>query len=475
MKSADRRQMVALAVPVVVACLAGNPALAQSNSDWFSASSNGLVKSSHRTTPPRVVKLAARYRVPRLNGGEVEWDDSFDATTVRRARPQYNTSVYESPGMSGDLPPLFSGGVASRLATSTPVLSMETVNAMRTAIARYEYIVNRGGWKTIPGGKSLRVGSRSRRVALLRARLAATGDLRQNSGNSIAYDSYVARAVKAFQYRNGLLATGVVNRRTLKALNVSASARLTQLRLNVDRISELAARVKDTFIMVNIPAAELEAVERGVVRSRHRIVVGKPERPSPLVTSRVTQVNFYPYWHVPESIVRKDLVPKLQTDPGYLDRMKLRVYRTWGGEEIDPKTIDWRSPEALTYKFRQDPGPGNALGFVRINIPNAHAVYMHDTPAKSLFNREYRAQSSGCVRIQNVQDLLGWILKGEPDWTPSRINTVIRAGESVDVNLKKTIPVTWVYITAWTTPKGIVQFRRDLYNRDGVGRLAANY
>lgn len=486
------------------------PVMAQGAGDapWFGPSANGLIHEPARRAyrqpvpaakpastrgiakPARAAKAArnsyqkrrivqtARYRTPRLNRAATEWDDSFDTSTVRHRAPVYSdplgNDVANLPG--GPKRGLFQGsGSRTRIGSKTPVISKRTLDAMQAAIARYEYIERRGGWKPIPKGSSLRVGSRSARVALLRQRLMATGDLRQRSGNSNSFDAYVGQALKHFQKRHGLLTTGYVNDRSLKALNVPASSRLAQLRINLERVTQMAGSTGNTFIMVNIAAAELEAVENNSVRSRHRTVVGKIDRQSPLISSRVVQVNFYPYWHVPQSIVRKDLIPKLKKDPGYLARTNTRVLKTWGGEEVDASTVDWNDPAAEELKFQQDPGPSNAMGFVRINFPNTHAVYMHDTPTKGLFSHEYRAYSSGCVRIQNVQNLVSWLLQRQKDWTPSRINETIRSGESIDVNLKKPVPVYWAYITAWAQPNGAVQFRRDLYSRDGVGQLAANY
>ncbi len=470
----------ALALYILVApggVLAEQPA---TGAQWFSPASNGIVTAQGKTSKrKRIVQRAVRYQATRLNRAAVEWDDSFD-TTIARA-PRSNIPSIDNPRLPSGVAPApgyrstFSSLSKRMVGNPTPVFSKATVIAMQSAIARYEYIVSRGGWKKIPGGPNLRVGSRSPRVALLRARLRVTGDLRQRGGNPNSYDSYVGEAVQHYQKRNGLLQTGAVDARTLKSLNVTASARLAQLKLNLARISKMAQGIGKKFIMVNIAAAELEAVEFGAVRSRHRTVVGKADRQSPLVSSRVIQVNFYPYWHVPQSIVVKDLIPKLKVDPGYLTRTNLRIFKSWGGEEIDPATVDWNDPAAVNFKFRQDPGPANALGFARINFPNKHAVYMHDTPTKGLFSHGFRAYSSGCVRIQNVQELIGWMLKKEKGWEPSRIDEVIRMGESMNVDLTKSIPLYWSYITAWAQPNGAVQFRRDLYGRDGVGMLAANY
>jgi murein L,D-transpeptidase YcbB/YkuD len=228
--------------------------------------------------------------------------------------------------------------------------------------------------------------------------------------------------------------------------------------------------------MVNIPGAEIEAVDSGIVQSRHRAVVGALDRPTPLVKSQVVELNFYPYWHVPESIVKRDLVPTIREDFDYLKRTNLRVFTDWGySDEIDPATVDWNSEAAMDLKFRQEPGDGNALGYVKINFPNEHQVYLHDTPKRRLFGEELRAYSSGCVRVQNVDDLVAWILGGQEDWSQERVQEVIQTGESRNVPVRKKVQLHMTYVTAWATTDGMVHFRRDLYGRDGVGQLAANY
>ena len=219
--------------------------------------------------------------------------------------------------------------------------------------------------------------------------------------------------------------------------------------------------------MANIPAAQLEAIDNGVVVSRHTTVAGKPDRPSPELAVRILEVNFNPFWTVPISIIRKDLIPKMQAEPEYLAKYKIRVY-DGRGRELDPRAINWYSDEAVNYQFRQDPGEQNSMGTVRINMANPHSVYMHDTPQKNLFGEDRRFDSSGCMRVQNVRDLVAWILAGT-QWDRQRIDTVIRTGERVDARPVQPIPVFWVYVTAWATADGVVQFREDIYNRDGLG------
>ena len=196
--------------------------------------------------------------------------------------------------------------------------------------------------------------------------------------------------------------------------------RLTQLATNLTRLKMLTAEAAaDRFVMVNIPAAPVEAVENGVVVSRHTAVVGKVDRPSPIVNSKITEINFHPFWTVPASIIKKDLIPLMQKDPNYLTDYNIRIYDQ-KGNELQPEQIDWNTDEATNYMFRQDPGDENSLGIVKINFPSPDGVYMHDTPHKSLFNEDYRFDSSGCVRIQNIRELIVWLLRDTPGWTPRR-------------------------------------------------------
>jgi L,D-transpeptidase YcbB len=351
------------------------------------------------------------------------------------------------------------------------VLSNATVPAMLWAIERYAAIISSGGWPQIPDGPMLRVGSRGDRVVLLRRRLTISGDLKQQSGDQKTFDSFVEHAVRRFQYRHGLRPDGAVRGETLEALNVSAYDRLRQLRTNVVRINTFLKDLPPSFVMVNIPAAEIEAVDEGLVVSRHTAIVGKPERETPVLISKIRELNFNPYWHVPESIVARDIIPQMQKDPGYLQRYVIRVYDQ-KGEEVDPSTINWFTLDPKKYLFRQDPGEDiNSLGAVKLNFRNEYAVFLHDTPQKKLFLENDRYFSSGCVRVQNIEQLLLWLLRDNHDlyWSRHEIDALISSGERVDVELANPKPLYIVYVTAWASPNGLVQFRRDIYRRDVPG------
>jgi murein L,D-transpeptidase YcbB/YkuD len=356
---------------------------------------------------------------------------------------------------------------------SLPTLSPATTQTTEAAVAQYEQIVARGGWPVVPPVQQLRIGTKHPSVKPLRERLIAAGDLDARFGVNDIYDTYVEAAVRRFQTRHGLNPDGVVREQVLRSLNVPAEARLNQLRTNVVRLRAFSGALGPRFVMANIPAAWIEAVENGVAVSRHTAVAGKPDRPSPDIQSKIVEINFNPYWTVPVSIVRKDLIPKMQEEPDYLSKYHIRILDQ-KGNELTPAQVNWYSEEAVNYRFKQDPGALNSLGTMRINFPSPYGVYMHDTPFKNLFGEDDRFHSSGCMRVQNVRDLVYWLLSETPGWSRAEIDEVIKSGERKDARVAKPVPLFWVYITAWATPDNVVQFREDIYNRDGLGQYTAS-
>ena len=354
---------------------------------------------------------------------------------------------------------------------SLPTLAPSTVDTTAQAVGQYEGILARGGWSTVPPTERLRLGNRHPSVIPLRKRLIVAGDLEANAGETDIFDSYVEAAVRRFQARHGISVDGIVRKATFDRLNIPCEQRLAQLKTNLVRLRAATAHLGARYVMCNIPAAQIEAVENGVAVSRHTAVVGKPDRPSPEINSKIIEINFNPYWTVPVSIVRRDLIPVMQKDPTYLTSEHIHIY-DMHGNELTPSQVNWYSNEAVSYRFRQDPGNFNSLGSIRINFPSKDGVYMHDTPQKGLFGEDMRFHSSGCVRVQNVRELVDWLLRDTPGWSHAEIDAVIKSGNRVDARLKKPVPLYWVYITAWATPDGVVQFRDDIYNKDGLGQIA---
>ncbi|MCX8503902.1 MAG: L,D-transpeptidase family protein [Beijerinckiaceae bacterium] len=352
--------------------------------------------------------------------------------------------------------------------STTPLLSPDTLSATQAAIETFKQVIARGGWPQMPR-VPLKLGMQNSAVIDLRKRLIASGDLDASAGLSDIFDSFVETGVRRFQELHGLRPTGLITGQTLTALNIPADVRLKQLEVNLVRLRSYSASPGKRYVAANIPGAIVETVEDNIVQTRHAAGVGKIDRQSPIMTTKVIDINFNPFWTVPASIIKKDLIPKMQANPGYLAENKIRIF-TNEGQEITSEKINWKSDEATRYQFRQDPGGEfNSLGFVRINIANPYGVYMHDTPAKGIFGDDYRFVSSGCMRVQNVRDYVEWLLKDTPGWSREQIDEAIQSGQRVDARLAKPVPVFWVYITAWATPDGLVQFRDDIYNKDGLG------
>jgi len=270
--------------------------------------------------------------------------------------------------------------------------------------------------------------------------------------------------------------------RTLNALNVSAQSRLTQLRTNLGRLRRHRANAGKRYVMVNIPAAQVEAVEGDRVALRHVAVVGKKERATPLLSSRVHQIKFNPTWTLPPTVVRKDLIPKgrrmQKRKQSVLEKFEIDAYTDYGGRKISPKKVNWFSSSVYNYVYQQEPGPSNPLGFVKIDFHNAHSVYMHDTPSQRIFGRNDRAASSGCIRIQGIEKLVTWMLRDNKGWSQSQVLAMKKNGKTKNVSLRRQVPLHFIYVTAWATPDGLVNFRRDIYGYDqrhGVSKLASAY
>ncbi len=371
------------------------------------------------------------------------WDDTFDAR---------------------------SSSSGAKVASTLPIFSPQTISYTEQAITQYQGIVSQGGWDQVPSTKKLQLGVVDPDVVPLRKRLMVSGDLPQNAGLSQSFDSYVDAAVKRFQARHGLPADGVLGKYSYLAMNVGAQTRLGQLQTNLGRLREKVGTLGNRYVLVNIPAAQIEAVENNRVVLRHTAIVGKIDRQTPIVNSRINEIIVNPYWNAPVSIVRKDIIPLMRKDPNYLKDSHIRLFAP-DGSEVDPMNVDWSTEEAAKYRFRQDPGANNAMATVKINFPSPDGVYMHDTPQQSLFNNLIRFDSSGCVRVQNVRDLVTWILRDTPGWDRQHFEAAIKTGENTPIQVVNPVPVHFLYLSAWSTGPGVVQFRDDIYGLDGASEL----
>jgi len=356
---------------------------------------------------------------------------------------------------------------AAELALSSePVFDDGTYQRIKQTLLSYSDIQVRGGWPILPAEAKLAPGASGPDVALLRKHLVITGDMPAGEEEVDSYDDAVVTGVKKFQLRHGLDATGSVNAATLKALNVPVGDRIKQLEASLERLLGMDFLFAERYVVVNIPAAFVEAVANSKVERRYRVIVGKIDKPSPTLTAYITAVDLNPTWTVPLSITKTEIANHMRRDPSYLSRMHMRLLGAHD-EEISPSSVDWSMGRSPNFTVRQDAGNWNALGNLKIDMPNPYSVYMHDTDTRKLFADDYRFDSHGCTRVDNVRDLAAWIMgDNPPGWDRAAIDAGIASGETKIVNLPHKIPVAWVYLTGWARRDGTVEFRDDVYKHD---------
>ncbi len=341
---------------------------------------------------------------------------------------------------------------------------------LRAKLAEYKQWAKVGGWGTVPEGAVLKPGMEQERVPALRARMVAGGDLpKDKAADSKAaentYDPILVEAVKHFQYRHGIDQDGVIGPATLASLNTSIETRVRQMEVNMERRRWMEDDLGDRYIFVNLADQFLKVVENGKTVHTALTVVGKTYHSTPVFSKKMKYIVINPYWNVPSSIARKEYLPKLRGDPGYLLRQNIHVLR--GGSRIDPYSVNWHSVSSAAFPFRlrQDPGKKNALGRVKFMFPNRFNVYIHDTPSKSLFSKSKRVFSHGCIRVQDPRKLAEVLLQSQ-GWSVAKVNGQIASGKKRIINLKKPIPVHITYLTAWVNKDGSAHFREDVYGRD---------
>jgi len=339
------------------------------------------------------------------------------------------------------------------------------------ALKRYRDIKHSGGWPVVPDGTVLKPGMSDPAVAVLRERLlreaAAQGTAFQTSvaaGSEDTYDDKLVEAVTTFQARHGLEADGAVGPKSFASLNRTASERVDQIRLSLERARWLMEDLADDFVLVNIAGARTYFIKDGTVWNT-RSVTGSAYRKTPVFRDEIQYMEFNPTWTVPASIFRKDKLPRIRKDAGYLARNNYTVVRSSDRTPVNPGSVNWTSDNPGVTLVQQ-PGPSNALGRVKFMFPNDYAVYLHDTNERGLFDRNDRNLSSGCVRLEHPFEFASLLMEGQPDWSRERMNAILDSGKTTRINLEKPVPVLLTYWTAWVE-QGIVHFREDPYERDG--------
>ena len=330
-----------------------------------------------------------------------------------------------------------------------------------------------GGWPAFPPGPKLKKGDWSLRVEALRNCLEARGDLTLSERIEPAFfDAELEAGVKAFQRRHGLEPDGVVGAGTEAALNVPADVRLTQILANLERWRWITQDLGEKYILINVADFRVGVFEGAREVLSMPAIVGSAYRRTPEFSGKLSYIEINPTWTVPPKLVREDILPKVRKDPGYLKEKGIRVFRDWseGAPEIDAEAVDWSQlrDDALSFKFRQDPGPRNSLGRIKFMFPNKFDVYLHDTPDRGLFARAARDLSSGCIRLEKPMDLAEYVLRDDPDWSREKILAALADSTTRVIPLRKPIGVHLLYWTAWLADDGRVQFRGDIYQRDAA-------
>lgn len=316
---------------------------------------------------------------------------------------------------------------------------------------------------TVPPGAILKPGQSDQRIAVLKARLFGSGDY------SPEYDDELLAAVKAFQYSAGLEDDGIVGPATLEWLNAVHFSWVDRIDANLERWRWLPDEIPETHLRINIAAFQLRAIKKGEDSLTMKVIVGKLYRRTPVFMETMKYLVYNPYWNVPYSIATKDKLPLLKKDAAALEAQGYEVRPALSENFVGVNSIDWREviPKQFNYLLRQKPGPGNALGRIKFMLPNQFSVYLHDTPDHSLFKKQERGFSSGCIRLSDPLGLAEWVLQNDGQRaTLDTIGRQLGGGETQTVYLKKSLPVLIVYFTAFTDGRDEVTFRRDLYERD---------
>ncbi len=338
---------------------------------------------------------------------------------------------------------------------------------LRKGLEHYRKIASKGGWPKMPEGETLKPGMTDSRVITLRKYLTITGDLPQQltAENKNLFDEEVEEAVKQFQYRHNLNQDGKVGKGNLEIMNVTVEERIEQLRINLERTRWIGYEIPDDFMVANIAGYNLRRISNDSIVYYSRVIVGKHFHETPIFRSQIKYLVLNPTWTLTYSIATKETLPKLKRDPSYLEKHNMVIMNS-KGEEQDPYSIDFSkySERYFPFTIRQNPGPKNSLGQIKFIFPNKYHVYLHDTPARSLFSREQRAFSHGCLRLDKKWDLM-LSLMGSHGWDMKRINEVLRSGEITNIPLKNPIDILILYWTAGAEAKTVF-FNKDIYDRD---------
>jgi murein L,D-transpeptidase YcbB/YkuD len=403
--------------------------------------------------------------------GSIQWGDFQNKLRrLRRNKISADWLTYDPKYNIAEL--MFSNHTLPEIITATTPNSFG-YKKMLKELKRLRKVQKNGGWKKIPSSSQLRAGRSGAMVKRLTLRLQSEGDYTcKHSGLKYTYDNCLKKAVKRFQKRHGIARTGTITKYTRSKLNLSVNWKINKILLNLDRIKRLPDQPENRYILVNIPDFRLYYRENGRQKLTMRVVVGDKKHHTPIFSNKISFIVLNPYWMIPDSIVKKEMIPNILKNPDYLEQRGYEVRRSYNLNRptIDTKSINWarvlRNGQTKRYKFMQPPGPKNALGKIKFKFPNQFAVYLHDTPAKKYFKKARRAFSHGCIRIAQPNALLATFAPHERSVNYNRAQRILRGKRKTQLNLSKRVPVHIVYLTAWIKSDGLLHYISDVYNYD---------
>jgi len=402
-----------------------------------------------------------------ISGGIDWWSFQKKLSSLRRRKTAANWATHNPKYDIANL--MLNYPLSHVLSVTTP--SSFGYQKMIKELKRLRKVELQGGWKKIPNSSQLAYGRSGSVVTKLKRRLQSEGDYTCKQTNN-RYDQCLKKAVKIFQKRHGVYASGAINRVTRKKLNLSVDWKIKKLLLNIDRIKRLPDQAEDRYIMVNIPDFRLYYKENGKEKLTMRVIVGDKTHHTPIFSNKVSFIVLNPYWLIPDSIVQKEMIPKMLKNPNYLKERgyEVRMNYAFSKPPIDTSKINWakalRNGQTKKYKFMQPPGPKNALGKIKFKFPNRYAVYLHDTPTKKLFKKGWRTFSHGCIRIEKPSALLATFAKHERSVNYTRAKKILRGTNKTQLNLSQKVPVHILYLTAWINSDGLLHYRPDVYGYD---------
>ncbi|HEY8401070.1 MAG TPA: L,D-transpeptidase family protein [Cytophagaceae bacterium] len=345
----------------------------------------------------------------------------------------------------------------------------EHYKKLKKELIRYKLIEEAGGWPELKPSKNiLQSGDTVSEVKQLKRNLYIMGDYKGDTSSTV-FSNELKNAVKQFQKRHGLNPDGVVNEKTLEALNIPVSSRIEQIIINMERWRWIPQQLPENYLLVNIPDYKLKIIEHGKTVDEMRVIVGDKATLTPVFNDEIEYIVFNPYWHIPESIALEEIAPRLNEDENYLISEGIEIFPKDNSDSlIDPATITWDSVtvDTFPYYFKQKPGPKNPLGRVKFIFPNAFSVYLHDTPGQHLFDEKQRGFSHGCIRVEAAIKLAQYLLSENEDWNRKKIESVLKSEKEKSIRLSKKMPVYIVYFTSWTDENGLLNFRNDIYQHD---------